>query len=297
MVRLGAIEAGGTKMVLAVGDERGNLAEREEIPTTDPSDCVPTMVAWFSQKKVDAIGVGSFGPTCVNPRAPRFGQILETPKTAWRHFDFRRALIEGLGVPVGYDTDVNSACLGECTFGAARGLDYVVYVTVGTGIGAGVLVAGRLLHGMLHAEAGHIQVSRIPDDPGESVCPYHASCLEGLASGPSIERRWRASADSLAHRSEVWGLESAYLAKGVSTYILCYSPQRIILGGGVLHQKQLLPLVRRKVLDVLGGYISTPELGDIDSYIVTPGCHGHQGILGALELGRRALSSPASTAP
>lgn len=292
-MRLGAIEAGGTKMVLAVGDERGNLAEREEIPTTDPSDCVPTMVAWFSRRRVDAIGVGSFGPTCVDPKNPRFGQILETPKAAWRHFAFRQALLEGLGVPVGYDTDVNSACLGEVTFGAAQGLDQVVYVTVGTGIGAGVLVAGRLLHGMLHAEAGHIRVSRVPKDSGESVCPYHASCLEGLASGPAIERRWAREASGLADNPKVWDLESTYLAEGIATYILCYSPQRIILGGGVMHQGQLFFLVREKVLDALGGYILTPELRDIDSYIVAPGCHGDQGILGALELARRALGFPA----
>jgi fructokinase len=287
--RIGAIEAGGTKMVLAVGNERGTLEEYRKIPTLNPIACVHTIVEWFSSRNIDALGVGAFGPTCVNPNDPRFGRILETPKTAWRYFNFYGALADGLHVPIGYDTDVNGACLGESTFGAAKDLNHVVYVTVGTGIGAGVMINGQLLHGMLHAEAGHIKVAKLQKDFGESVCPYHKSCLEGMASGPSIEHRWGKKPIELTDQLKVWDIESSYLAEGLATYILCYSPQRIILGGGVMHQKQLFPLIRRKTLEELGGYVLTPELADIDSYIVPAGCGGNQGILGALELGCRAL--------
>jgi fructokinase len=286
--RIGALEAGGTKMVLSVGAPDGTIEERTEMPTMGPADCVDAMVAWFAARKVDALGIGAFGPTGVNPASPGYGRILETPKTAWRHFDLLGAF-EPLGIPMGYDTDVNAACLGEVTFGAAKGLDNVVYVTIGTGIGAGVMVGGQLLHGMLHAEAGHILVPAEPGDEGNSVCPYHSSCFEGFASGPSIEHRWGAKGFELADRDEVWDLESTYIAKGMETYITCYSPQMIILGGGVMKQAQLFGQIRRKTLEYLNGYLVSPELADIDNYIVEAGCKGDQGVLGCIELGRRAL--------
>lgn len=289
MRRIGGIEAGGTKMALAVGDGTGDVFERTQIPTTDPAQCVPHMVEWFRSRDIDALGIGAFGPTCVSPSDPRYGQILETPKSAWKYHDFRGDFMRGLGIPVGYDTDVNAACLGEATFGAARGCDCVVYVTVGTGIGAGVMIEGTLLHGMLHPEAGHIVVPKVEGDRGRSVCPYHDSCLEGMASGPSIERRWGKKAADLASDDRVWDLEAAYLAEGVSTYVLCYAPQRIVLGGGVMSQGQLFPLVRDKVQEILHGYIATSQVENISEYIVPAGCGGAQGILGAIELGRRAL--------
>ncbi len=287
-MRIGALEAGGTKMVLAVGAPDGTILEQEELPTTEPATCVERIASWFSERSIDALGVGAFGPTGVNPASSNYGFVLDTPKLAWKGFDFRGALARALGVPVGYDTDVNAACLGEATFGCARGLDAVVYLTVGTGIGAGVMVGGELLHGMLHPEAGHISVVPRTDDAFAGVCPYHGTCLEGMAAGPAIEERWGAPAVELAGRSEVWELEAHYLAQGLATYVLCYSPQRIILGGGVMHQEQLFPLVREQLLKNLSGYISAPELADVDSYVVPSSLGGRQGILGALELGRRA---------
>ena len=190
-----------------------------------------------------------FGPTGVNPDLTSYGKILSTPKQGWRNFNLLQALKDGLNVPVGYDTDVNAACLGEAVFGAARGLDNVVYLTVGTGIGAGVLLEGKLQHGMLHPEAGHILVEREANDPWQQTkCPYHQNCLEGLASGPAIQERWGLPAVELTEKDEVWELEAAYLAKALSTYVMCYSPQRIILGGGVMEQKQLFPLSSRNSL-------------------------------------------------
>lgn len=290
-MRIGALEAGGTKMVCAVGTEGGEILERASFPTTTPEGTMPDLLSWFAERKVDAIGIGAFGPTCVDPESPSFGTILESPKVAWRGYDLRGAFVGALGVPVGYDTDVNAACLGEATFGDSRGLGDLVYVTIGTGIGAGVMCGGSLLHGMLHPEAGHMLLSRVPGDDGPCVCPSHDSCLEGLASGPSIERRWGAKAYELADRPEVWELEGDYLAQMCCNLVLCYSPRRIVLGGGVMHQTQLLPIVRSKTLGYLGGYITAPELSDLESYIVGPSLGDDQGILGCVELGHRALGA------
>lgn len=290
-LRVGALEAGGTKMVLAVGTTDGTILERETMPTTIPEDVVPRMVEWFSARRVDAIGIGAFGPTGVNPNSANYGFVLDTPKPGWKGFDLRGSFVRALGVPVGYDTDVNAACLGETTFGSAHGCDVVVYLTVGTGVGAGVMVDGILLHGMLHPEAGHILVTRRADDKAPSACPFHENCLEGLAAGPALQLRWGAPAAELAERPEVWELESDYLAQALATYVLCYSPQRIVLGGGVMKQTQLFPLIRQKTLALINGYLRTPELEDIDSFIVPSSLDGNQGILGCIELGRRAFLS------
>ena len=289
--RIGALEAGGTKMVLAVGDADGNIEEQVSMPTVAPDEVVPQMAAWFAERNVDAIGIGAFGPTAVNPKSPDFGRILFTPKLAWQGYDFLGNVRMGCDVPMGYDTDVNVACLGEATFGCARGLDSVVYITIGTGIGAGVMIGGELVHGMLHPEAGHILLTVSPGDPGSCICPSHDRCFEGLASGPSIEARWGAPAKKLVDRPEVWELESDYIAQALETYVVCYSPQKIILGGGVMHQEQLLPLVREKFAAYLNKYLRTPELEDLDSYIVPNSLNEKQGILGCLELGRRALEA------
>ncbi|MCH3968177.1 MAG: ROK family protein [Atopobiaceae bacterium] len=287
--RIGALEAGGTKMVLAVGKADGTVIEQESMPTTQPETVVPRMAEWFAAHDVEALGIGSFGPTGVNPSSPDYGFVLDTPKPGWAGYDFLGTMQGRLGIPVGYDIDVNVACLGELTYGCARGLDVVVYLTVGTGIGAGVAVNGELLHGMLHPEAGHILLQMDPSDPGECVCPFHDRCFEGLASGPSIEARWGAPAKELDGRDEVWNLEADYIAQALCDYVLCYSPQRIILGGGVMHQEQVFPLVREKLADYLAGYIKTPELEHMDTYVVPNSLHEKQGIMGCLELGRRAL--------
>lgn len=248
------------------------------------------MVNWFAERNIKALGVGAFGPTGVNPASPNYGFILKTPKLAWVGYDLRGELSRGIGVPVGYDTDVNVACLGEVTFGDSKDLSSVVYLTVGTGIGAGVYLDGQLVHGMLHPEAGHILVTPNTKDPGGNKCPYHANCLEGRAAGPAIEMRWGKPAAELVDNADVWEVEADYLAQALTNYVLCYSPQRIILGGGVMHQEQLFPLIRTKVSEYLGGYISAPELEDMETYITPNSLNDKQGILGCLELARRELS-------
>lgn len=286
---LGALEAGGTKMVMAVGNEKGEIFERRTIPTEIPENTMPAMIDYFREKKIEALGIGSFGPVDVREGSETYGRILDTPKTAWQQYDLGRNLQEALQVPVKVDTDVNASCLGEMTFGDAKGLKNVIYITIGTGIGAGVAVNGGLIHGMLHPEAGHILLRKSPKDSYEGKCPYHKTCFEGLASGPAIEERYGKKAWELAENKEVWELEADYIAQALANYILVYSPERIILGGGVMHQTQLLEIVRSKTLEYLAGYINTPELQTIESYITLPSLEDNQGILGALQLAVMAL--------
>ncbi len=284
-MRFGALEAGGTKMVCAIGNEEGKILDRVTILTETPETTMPKLLAYFQEKEVEALGIGCFGPIDLDPSSETYGYITTTPKLAWKNYDICGYFREGLGVPVGFDTDVNGSMLGESTWGCAKGLDTAIYITIGTGIGVGVLAGGKLLHGMQHPEGGHILLPRRADDTYEGKCPYHGTCMEGLASGPAIEARWGKKAAELSDCPEVWELEAHYLAYAITNYILILSPQKIILGGGVMHQEQLMPLVRGKVKEMLGGYIQTKELSDMDSYIVLPSLNDDQGILGALKLG------------
>lgn len=284
-MRFGALEAGGTKMVCAVGDETGKILDRVSIPTETPEKTMPELLEYFQDKEIGALGIGCFGPVDLDPLSETYGCITTTPKLAWVNYDICGFFRKNLQVPVGFDTDVNGSMLGEAAWGCAKGLDTAVYITVGTGVGVGVLAGGKLLHGMQHPEGGHILLPRRADDFYEGKCPYHGACLEGLAAGPAIEARWGKKAAELAERPEVWELEAYYLAYAVTNYIMILSPQKIILGGGVMHQEQLMQKVRANVKEMLGGYIRTKELEDMDSYIVLPSLHDDQGILGALKLG------------
>ena len=288
-MRLGALEAGGTKMVCAIGDEKGNIEERVSIPTKTPEETIPLLIDFFKQRNIDALGIGCFGPLELNPKAEKYGYITTTTKLVWRNFDFLGSMKNALQCPVGFDTDVNGSVLGEVTFGQAKGKSCALYLTIGTGIGAGIYIEGKLLHGMLHPEAGHVLITRKETDIYEGKCPYHKNCLEGLASGPAIEGRYGKKATDLAEEEDVWDLEADYIAQALTGYILTLSPEIIILGGGVMHQMQLFPLIRKKVTEYLGGYVNTEELSDMEHYIVPASLHDDQGIMGCLELGRRAL--------
>lgn len=284
-MRFGALEAGGTKMVCAVGDESGKILNRVSIPTETPEITMPKLLDYFQDSGIKALGIGCFGPVDLDPASETYGYITTTSKLAWINYDICGSFRKRLQVPIGFDTDVNGSMLGEAAWGCAKGLDTAVYMTVGTGVGVGVLAGGRLLHGMQHPEGGHILLPRRADDHYKGKCPYHKTCLEGLAAGPAIEARWGKKAAELADRPEVWELEAHYLAHAIVSYIMILSPQKIILGGGVMHQEQLMPLVRAKVKELLGGYLRTKELEDMDSYLVLPSLHDDQGILGALKLG------------
>ncbi|WP_121613429.1 ROK family protein [Mesobacillus foraminis] len=284
---LGAIEAGGTKFVCAVGDENGKVADRIQIPTTIPGETLPKVIDFFKPYSLDAIGIGSFGPIDVNRESPTYGHIMSTPKPGWKDFSLVQTFKDAFDVPIGFHTDVNAAALGEATYGAAEGLDSCLYITVGTGIGAGAIVQGQLLQGYSHPEMGHILVKRHSEDPYLGGCPYHGDCLEGLAAGPAIEERWSEKGIHLADREEVWKLEGYYIAQALMQYILILSPKKIILGGGVMNQKQVFPHIYQHLEEFLKGYVSLPELSE---YIVSPALGNDAGIIGSLLLAHQALT-------
>lgn len=285
----GALEAGGTKMVCAIGNENGEILERISIPTETPDITMPRMAEFFKGKGIAALGIACFGPIDLNRSSETYGYITTTPKLPWKNYDICGYFKKELNIPVGFDTDVNGSMLGEATWGCAKGLDTAIYITVGTGIGVGVLAGGSLLHGMLHPEAGHILMPVRSDDTYAGKCPYHGTCLEGMAAGPAIEARWGAPAKELADRPEVWDLEAYYLAHALTSYIMILSPQKIIMGGGVMHQTQLMDKVRAYVKEMVNGYLVTKELEDLENYIVLPSLDDNQGIMGALKLGMMEL--------
>lgn len=280
----GALEAGGTKMVCAVGDENGHIIEQISIPTRTPAETVPEMLAYFRQKAVAALGIGCFGPLDLNRESATYGYITTTPKEGWANYNIVGAFRDALQIPVGFDTDVNGSLLGEVTYGDSRGLQNVVYITIGTGIGGGVMSGGKLLHGMLHPELGHMLMRPHPSDPYPGKCPFHKNCLEGMAAGPAIEARWGAKGKDLAGREEVWKTEAYYLGQAIVNLILTLSPERIILGGGVMHQMQLFEMIRTEVKQQLNGYLVTPQLQDMEHYIVPASLHDDQGIMGCIKL-------------
>ncbi|MCX7839540.1 MAG: ROK family protein [Anaerolineae bacterium] len=282
----GAIEAGGTKFVCAVGTSPNDLRETR-FATTTPDETIARAIEFFrAQSRVAAIGIGSFGPIDLHRDSPTYGYITTTPKPGWRNTDLVGAIRRALDVPVAFETDVNAAALGEHRWGAARGLDTFIYLTIGTGIGGGGLVSGKLMHGLIHPEMGHIRLPHdLTRDPFPGACPFHGDCLEGLASGPALEKRWGARAETLPADHPAWELEAHYLALALVNYICTLSPQRIILGGGVMEQAQLFPLIRREVVQLLNGYIQSPAIIEqIDTYIVPPALGARAGVLGALAL-------------
>lgn len=288
---IGGIEAGGTKMVCAVGDENGNITDRISLPTgSDPHETFGEIVQYFKKWEISALGIGCFGPVDLNRQSKTYGYITATPKAGWANTDVVGYFKEKLNVPVGFDTDVNGAVLGEVTWGAAKGLESAVYVTIGTGVGVGVYINGALLHGLIHPEAGHILLMRHPGDSYGGCCPFHKNCMESLASGPAIEGRWGRKGFELEDRDAVWELEAYYIAQAVANYILTYSPQKVILWGGVMHQEKLFPMVRREVVKFLNGYLKHKMIiQSIDEYIVPPALGEDPGIKGAIRLGVLAL--------
>lgn len=286
---LGAIEGGGTKFVCGVGTPDGRILHRISFPTTSPEETLDRAVGFLSDHDVQAIGIGTFGPVDVDPRSPNYGSVGGTPKPHWSGYRFVDHIRRSFEVPIAFDTDVNAAAWGEATWGAAAGLDSCLYVTVGTGIGAGAVSDGKLIHGLTHPEMGHILVRRHPDDTYEGRCPYHGDCLEGLAAGPAIEARWNRRAVELPADHPAWCFEAHYLAQALASYVLILSPKRIIMGGGVMHQAGLFPLIRDRLRSLLNGYVQHSALADeIDRYVVPPGLGDEAGISGALALADRA---------
>ncbi len=289
-MKIGALEAGGTKMVLGVFDEEGHLLEQTRVPTRAPAATIPEIVAFFREQGIERLGIGSFGPLDLRPDSPDYGSITATPKLEWRDYPLLSTLQGALGVPAAIDTDVNAAVLAEVRLGAARGCENAVYVTVGTGIGAGVYANGKIVHGLMHPEVGHMLLRPHPKDPQpQGFCPYHSSCLEGLASGPALSKRAGVGADQLRDEDPVFTLESDYLAQMCVNLIMTLCPEKIIIGGGVLQRAGLLNQIRRDTIRLLNGYIQVPEITvRIESYIVLPDLYPISGLLGAWLIGRDA---------
>lgn len=288
----GAVEAGGTKFVCALGTGPDHLIAEERVPTTTPEETLPRVVQFFRRHTggpgptLRSIGVGCFGPVDLSPESSTFGTITDTPKEGWSRVDVVGRLERELDVPVLFETDVNAAALGEHRWGRAKGLRSFVYLTVGTGIGGGALVHGRPVHGLVHPEMGHLRVPRIEDDrdfPG--TCPYHGDCLEGLASGPALAARWEQPAETLPPDHPAWEMEAAYLASALCNLVFTLSPERIILGGGVMQAPRLIDSIRFHLSASLGGYGASPVLrGSLEQYVVTPGLGQRAGVLGALSM-------------
>jgi fructokinase len=290
-----SVEAGGTKFVCAIGTGPDDVHATTSFATTSPEESLGQAVAFIrghqrAGLEVAAVGIACFGPLDLREGSPTFGHITSTPKPGWRDTDVVAAFSDAFGVPVGLDTDVNGAALAESRWGAGRGLDPVVYVTVGTGIGGGVMVNGGLLHGLVHPEMGHVPVRRHPDDPFEGVCPYHGDCLEGLASGPAIEARWhRVARDLGPERDNAVALEAWYLAQLASTLAYVLSPELIIFGGGVLKLPGLLAAIRDETATLLNGYLGAAVAREPDHYIVAPELGDRAGVLGGIALAQRVI--------
>ncbi|PWH17627.1 MAG: fructokinase [Anaerolineae bacterium] len=291
----GGIEGGGTKFVCAVGTGPGDIRAQTRFPTTTPEETIECAIHFFQEQekihgRLAAIGFGSFGPIDPRPASVTFGHILLTPKPGWSMADVLGPLRQAFNLPMGFDLDVNAAALAEGRWGAGQGCDPLMYITIGTGIGAGVLIHGELIHGLLHPEAGHLPLPQDRTrDPFPGNCPFHGNCFEGLAAGPAIEKRWGQKAETLAPEHPAWELEAHYIALALCSYIYTLAPQRIILGGGVSQQPQVLRMVREKVPALLNGYIQSPHILErIDEYIVYPGLGNQAGVLGALALAEQA---------
>ncbi len=287
---LGALEAGGTKMVCSTGDEQCNVLTRQSFPTLQPDQTIPAIIDFFRQNRVDALGIASFGPVDLHPASETYGSITSTPKPGWAWYPILPELSKALNVPCGFDTDVNAAALAEYRMGRGKGLSSCVYFTVGTGLGAGIVSEGKLVHGLVHPEFGHVLLRPHPDDPTpHGFCPYHDGCGEGLASGPSIEKRWGVRAENLPVDHPAWKLEAHYLAQICVTTTLALSAEKIVLGGGVMQQQHLFPMIRSEFVSMLNGYVRSPAiLEHTESYIVDPGLGVNSGVTGALLLAREA---------
>ncbi len=292
----GGIEAGGTRFVCAVGTAPDNLLEKVQFTTTAPLKTLRSVTGFFRrwQRKASlaAIGIASFGPVDLDTSSPTFGYITNTPKPGWAHVNIAGSIQSALDIPVAIDTDVNGAAFGEYTWGAARRLNNFLYLTIGTGIGGGGMTNGKLIHGLIHPEMGHILIPRnLASDSFAGCCPFHRDCLEGLASGKAMELRWSTAAEFLPDSHPAWELESEYLSLAVANFIFTLSPELIIMGGGVMRHSGLLESVQKNVRKLLNGYPDMPKLADrIETYIVKPGLGELSGVLGAIALARSKIT-------
>jgi len=291
-----AIEAGGTKFVVACGSGPDDLRATVTIPTTTPTETLSRCADWLASRQQEfgpfaALGIGTFGPAGVHRGEADWGFITTTPKPGWQQTGVAGYFAQALGIPVAFDTDVNAAALGEWLWGAGRGCRSVLYLTIGTGIGGGFVLDGQPLHGVLHPEMGHIRTCRAPDDAFPGHCPWHGDCLEGMASGPAIAARWGSPADELPLDHRAWDTEAHYLAEACTGFLCTLSPERIILGGGVMQVPGLLDKVRAGIATRLAGYLQHPlYAAQLGTAVCAPALGSQSGILGSIALAHRLLA-------
>ena len=281
---LGSIEAGGTKINCAIGHENGSIVKKAQFATTTPEENVAQIVDFFQENRVKAIGIGCFGPVNVDKKSMAYGNLLDTPKRAWRFYPLLNALKAELDIPMTLHSDVTVSCLGEANLGGAKGDDLVLYVTIGTGIGGGITQKGQLSDSLRHPEMGHVTLQRVEGDVMESVCPFHDNCFEGLASGPALEKRWGKKGIELESSHPAWKMEADYIAQGLLQMIVVLAPDRVIVGGGVMKQEHLIDIVREKVKEKLNGYEYYDRLKNMDELIITPQLGDDSGLIGGLLL-------------
>lgn len=290
-MKICGIEAGGTKFVIGIGNENGEIIVRESYPTLTPKETINQCKEFILKHQPDAVGIASFGPINLDRKSEKYGYITSTPKPGWANTALVSEIQSIFDGPIGFDTDVNGAALGESIWGKGKDVTSCLYLTIGTGIGGGYVENNQCLHGLLHPEMGHILIQRHPDDNFEGVCPYHGSCFEGLASGPSIEARYQTSANNLPIDHNAWKIEANYIAQALVNYILILSPKIIVLGGGIMHQTHLFPMIRQEVKLLLKNYIQHPYILDCDeNYITNPGLGDNSGLLGAFALAMLELN-------
>ena len=290
--RLAGVELGGTKCICTLASADGEIVAQETVPTTSPEETLgrieSVLAGWKAEHGFVALGIASFGPVDLDPASPAWGFITTTPKPGWAQADVARRLGRGLDVPLAFDTDVNGAALAEMKWGAGQGMADFAYITVGTGVGVGLIVNGAPTRGFGHSELGHIRVARLPGDDWPGACPYHGACVEGLVAGGSIAKRLGGSAAGLAEDHPVWETVAHALAQLCHVLVCAAAPRRIVIGGGVVSgHPHLLPRIERMLLESLAGYVLLPGAGP---YVTAPGLGDRAGPLGPIALATATLA-------
>lgn len=291
-MRLAGIELGGTKAIAVLGD--GDVVlDKRILPTRRPDETLgplnTVLRGWHAETPLDGLGIASFGPVDVNPASPRYGTMLDTPKPHWSQVRVAKALTEGLSCPWLIDTDVNAAALAEHERGSAIGCDSLCYITLGTGVGGGLVIRGRAVHGALHPEIGHLRVRRAPGDDFPGTCRFHQDCIEGLVSGPALAVRFAMEPGDIPNSHPKWQFVASDLGELAACILLTTSAERVVFGGGISVQRPfLLPLLRQEAVDRLGGYLPHIDAKTASKAIVSTSLKENAGPLGALELAQAA---------
>jgi len=282
-MRIGAIELGGTKTICAVFDGE-SLLDKTQFKTVEPAGTVNSISSFFEGTSIDAVGIASFGPMCLDPSSEQLGHIYDTVKPGWSNYDVLGNIEKTLGVPAFIDTDVNVACLGEVGYGVCRGMSQAAYITVGTGIGVGIVLDSKPYHGTMHPEAGHTFVGKVDGDSFEGICPFHGDCVEGLACGPAISKRTGLDPDIIPSDSSAWVVESKYIARLCYNLALTLSPEAIVIGGGVMKKNFLYDMIRVEFSQMNRSYLKCGDVLRPEKYILEPGLNGDQALYGCLKL-------------